>query len=162
MRADANVLTDSSPLPLEAGQRCRASLSPSSTRAMSVRASIPTRLPSIARSIVATCVTFTTEGRSRPPAPRRSRTLPGRSASRVFEVIAATVTEFKRDLLNRSSEITTAGRRFPGALPSGRPKPIHQTSPRATTPTGRCRSGLSPPRRGPLDRCRRTRRRFAP
>ncbi len=64
------------------------------------------------------CDTLTTDGFGNPPARGGNSTLPGASASRMFEVMAATITVEIRDRLKRSDDTTSAGRRKPGIEPT--------------------------------------------
>ena len=130
-------------------QRLRTSRSPSSSTLASRGGRSATWLTSWSRSTVNSAVTLTTDGLGNRSS--GSVTLPGSRLSRVFDVIAATITVVIRDRLNRSEEITTAGLRYPGDEPTGSPKSVHQTSPRATTPSRRSRSSneLPPMIRGP-------------
>ena len=72
---------------------------------------MPARRTSMLRSMHASWLTFTTEGRSSPVSSGVSGMLPGAAARVTFEVTAATMTVLMRERLNRSDETTTAGRR---------------------------------------------------
>ena len=130
-------------------QRPRTSRRPSSSALDSSAGRSVTWSTSWSRSTENRAVTLTTEGLGSRSS--GSVTFPGSRLSRVFDVIAATITVLIRDRLKRSEEIMTAGLRYPGDEPTGTPKSIHQTSPRATTPSRRSRSWNEPPTmiRGP-------------
>lgn len=72
--------------------RERANRSPSSTEASNAGATLPTRPVRKVLSMVMTCDALTTEGFDKPVPLTGSRTLPGASARRRFEVMTAAMT----------------------------------------------------------------------
>lgn len=83
--------------------------------------------------MVITWETLTTDGFVSPVPRVGSRTLPGASARRRFEVMTAAMTVLMRLSLKLLAETTRYGLRYPGPEPEGSGKDAHQISPRRTT-----------------------------
>ncbi len=113
--------------------RERAKRSPSSTDVSEAGGTLPTRSVRNALSMVITCETLTTEGFARPVPLTGSRTFPGASARRRFEVMTAAMTVLIRLSLKLLAETMRYGLRYPGPEPEGSGNDAHQTSPRRTT-----------------------------
>jgi len=140
-RMDSDTITgishhaDSRPLELKLALAYsdRANRRPSSTDASNAGATLPTRSVRKLLSMVIICETLTTDGFDRPVPRTGSRTLPGASARRRFEVITAAMTVLIRLSLKLFAETTRYGLRYPGPEPEGSGNDAHQTSPRRAT-----------------------------
>src|SRR5687768_5364736 len=110
-------------------QRSRTSRRPRSIATIVEAESLPWRSLSRERSTVNNCDTLVTESREWPDAAFRTNTFPGSSASRRFDVMAATTIVRMLLRLNPSDWRMTTGRRNPGSDPTGSGTEAHQISP---------------------------------
>src|SRR4030095_13042109 len=113
--------------------RLRTSLSPSSTLRSIPVGKAARRSVSRALSTVKSWETLMTESLGSFVSLVRHKTLPGASASRRFDVMAATITVCIRLSLNAFACTIRTGRLWPGPEPVGSGRVAHHTSPRRTT-----------------------------
>lgn len=113
--------------------RDKANRRPSSTDASNAGGTFPTRCVRNVLSMVMIWDTLTTDGFDKPVPLTASRTFPGASASRRFDVMTAPITVLIRLSLKLLAEMIRYGLRYPGPEPDGSGKEAHQTSPRRAT-----------------------------